>query len=50
MDLEALQEAMEPKRYIGRAASQVTRYLESVIQPVLEENQQDLGLQAKIEV
>ena len=41
---------MEPARYVGRAPKQVEEFLEEVIQPVLEENKNILGMTAEINV
>ena len=48
MTLEELKETMEPARYVGRAPSQVKEFVEEVIQPVLNENRELLGLKAEI--
>lgn len=50
LSLEELQEAMEPARYTGRAAVQVTAFLNNVIQPILKENKALLGVKAEINV
>ena len=50
MSLEELQESMDPSKYTGRAAEQVESFLEKVIQPVLEENEDLLGMNAEITV
>lgn len=50
MTLSDLQETMEPSKYIGRSKEQVETFLESVIQPILKENQQLLGINAEINV
>ena len=50
LSLEELQEAMEPVRYTGRAAVQVTAFLNNVIQPILKENEALLGVKAEIHV
>ena len=50
LELEELQKAMEPRKYTGRAASQVERYLDMEVLPVLEENREYLGLHAEIAV
>ncbi len=50
MTLEKLQEAMEPKRYVGRACEQTEAFLEQVIRPVLDKNRELLGLKASINV
>lgn len=50
MTIEELKEAMEPSLYIGRSVEQVDRFLTDHIQPILEENQELLGMTAKISV
>ena len=50
MTLEELQETMEPARYIGRSKEQVDAFLKNVINPILEENKELLGLEADIKV
>ena len=41
---------MDPKKYVGCAPAQVEIYLEEVIRPLLEENKEDLGIKAEINV
>ena len=41
---------MEPSRYTGRASYQVTKYLDEVIKPMLEDNKEELGVTAQINV
>ena len=48
MTLEELQETMDPSKYVGRAPSQVSEFIEEVIQPVLAENKELLGMKAEI--
>ena len=50
LTIESLQKTMDPKKYVGRAPLQVTNFLNQVIQPVLEENKELLGLTAEINV
>ena len=50
MSLEDLQKTMEPSRYTGRAQVQVEAFLKNVIQPVLDENKEILGMTAEINV
>ncbi len=50
LTLEALEAAMEPSRYTGRAAVQVDAFLEQVIRPILEENRALIGMKAEISV
>ena len=41
---------MEPARYVGRAPLQVEKFLEEVVQPILDENRELLGVKAEISV
>lgn len=50
LSLEALKANMDPKKYVGCAPAQVEIYLEEVIRPLLEENRDDLGMTAEINV
>ncbi len=50
MTLEELQEAMEPSKYVGRSSVQVDAFLAQVINPILEENKDLLGMKADISV
>ena len=50
LTIEELQACMEPSRYVGRAPQQVEEFLEEVIRPILEENQDILGMTAEIHV
>ena len=50
MSLEDLQKTMEPSRYTGRAQVQVEAFLKNVVQPVLDENKEILGMTAEINV
>ncbi len=50
MTLEDLQKTMEPSRYIGRSKEQVEAFLTKVIKPILEKNQELLGVKAEITV
>ncbi len=50
MSLEDLQKTMDPSRYVGRAKEQTERYLNSVIRPLLEGNEEILGVKAEINV
>ena len=47
---EELQKSMDPKKYTGRAAYQVARYLEGTVRPMLEKNARELGVTAQINV
>ena len=48
MTLEELQKSMEPSRYEGRAPRQVDNFLKNVVNPILEENKELLGVKAEI--
>ncbi len=50
MTLEELQKSMEPSRYTGRSKEQVERFVNTVVQPVLEANKDLLGVTAEINV
>ncbi len=50
LSMEELSECMEPSRYVGRAPRQVEEFLEEVVKPILEANQDVLGMKAEIHV
>ena len=50
MTREQLEELMNPELYPGCAASQVEAFLANVVQPILDDNRDALGLQAEINV
>lgn len=50
LSLEDLKKTMDPAKYTGRAGVQVTKYLNDVVKPVLEENKDLLGVKAEINV
>ena len=50
LTLEQLQATMEPSKYVGRAPVQVDAFLANVVNPVLEKNQDELGVKAEINV
>lgn len=50
MGIEELKAMMEPGRYTGRAASQVKEFIEEVVRPILDANQEILGIKAEINV
>ena len=50
LNLADLEKTMQPERYIGRSAEQVTDYLNEVVNPLLKENQDALGEKAEIQV
>ena len=41
---------MEPLRYVGRAPKQVEEFLSQVINPILNDNKDILGMTAEINV
>ncbi len=50
LTLDELKETMDPAKYVGRAPVQVEAYLKKVIRPLLEKNQEVLGMKAQIHV
>ncbi len=50
MSLTELQETMEPSKYVGRAPLQVEKFIAEVVNPILEENKELLGVKAEISV
>ncbi|MDY3920051.1 MAG: adenylosuccinate lyase [Candidatus Limivivens sp.] len=50
MSLEDLKKSMDPSKYVGRAPQQVEAFLKNVVNPVLEENREILGMKAEINV
>ena len=50
LSLEDLQKTMDPAKYTGRAKEQVEAFLSQIVQPMLEENKECLGMRASINV
>lgn len=50
LTMEELEACMEPSRYVGRSALQVENFLREVVHPILEANQELLGIKADIHV
>ncbi len=50
ISLEELKASMDPSRYTGRAKEQTEEFIAEVIQPVLDENREMLGMKAEINV
>lgn len=50
MDLETLASIMEPSQYVGRASEQTLHFINVMIQPILENNKELLGIKAEINV
>lgn len=48
MTLEELQKTMDPSKYVGRAPSQVKEFVEEIVQPILTENKDLIGMTAEI--
>ncbi len=48
--LEKLEEFINPENYTGRSKQQVEKFLETVVNPLLEENKDVLGITAEIKV
>lgn len=47
---DELKQTMDPAKYTGRASVQVEAYLRDVIRPLLEKNEDVLGMKAEINV
>ena len=50
LSLEDLQKSMNPKKYIGRAKEQTERFVNTVVQPILDSHKELLGVKAEINV
>ncbi len=50
MTMEQLEAIMEPKNFVGRAPQQTEEFVSEVIQPILDENKEMLGMTAEITV
>lgn len=50
LSLEDLQRSMDPKKYIGRAKEQTDRFVNTVVQPILDSHKELLGVKAEINV
>ena len=50
LSLEDLQRSMDPKKYIGRAKEQTERFVNTVVQPILDSHKELLGVKAEITV
>ena len=48
--LDELKAKLDPSKYVGRSKEQVEAYLTNVINPLLEKNQEVLGVKAEINV
>ena len=50
LSLEDLQRSMDPKKYIGRAKEQTERFVNTVVQPILDSHKELRGVKAEINV
>ena len=50
MTKEDLQRTMDPSKYVGRAPLQVEKFLKEIVEPILNENKELLGVKAEINV
>ena len=50
MSLEDLQKSMDPAKYVGCSAHQVEKFLDEVVKPILDQNKDELGVKAEINV
>ncbi|MDO4169539.1 MAG: adenylosuccinate lyase [Lachnospiraceae bacterium] len=50
MTMEQLEAIMEPKNFVGRAPEQTEEFITEVVNPILEENKDILGMKAEINV
>ncbi|GFI44459.1 adenylosuccinate lyase [Lachnospiraceae bacterium] len=48
LTLEELKETMDPAKYVGRSPLQVEAYLKNEIRPLIDKNQEVLGMKAQI--
>nr|WP_178818304.1 adenylosuccinate lyase [uncultured Blautia sp.] len=50
LTIEELRKSMDPSKYVGRAKEQTIAFIEKVVQPVLDEHKDMLGIKAEINV
>ena len=50
MTIDELKKSMEPIKYVGRSKEQVEEFLEEVVNPILKDNSDILGMTAQINV
>ena len=50
MTMEQLESIMDPKNFVGRAPQQTEEFIQEVVQPILDENKDILGMTAEINV
>ncbi|MDO4553788.1 MAG: adenylosuccinate lyase [Lachnospiraceae bacterium] len=50
MTKEQIMAIMEPKNFVGRAPEQTQEFLDEVVAPILEQNKEELGMEAEINV
>jgi adenylosuccinate lyase len=47
---EEIEELLDPKDFIGRAAEQVVEFIKSEVEPIIEKHKNDIGLDVEIKV
>ena len=47
---EELEEILDPRKFVGRAPEQTAEFIEAVVDPILQENRELLGLQSELTV
>ncbi len=50
LTIEELNKTMDPSKYVGRSSSQVDEFIKDIINPIIEENKEMLGMTADIKV
>ena len=50
MDMDQLRSIMKPENFVGRAPEQTEEYIRDFVRPVLDANQDILGMTAAINV
>ena len=50
LSYEELLKTMDPSKYTGRAGDQTREFINDVIKPILDENEELIGLKAEINV
>ncbi|MBN7774526.1 adenylosuccinate lyase [Clostridium aminobutyricum] len=50
MSLEQLESIMDPSNFVGRAPEQTAEFIQEIIQPIIEQNKDILGVKAEITV
>ncbi len=50
LDIDALKAILKPENYVGRAPQQTEEFIDNVVQPILDENKELLGMTAELSV